>query len=745
MNIVQFLRLVARHLNTMMICGALAAVTVFLLTQNEKKTYKSHTILNTGLVSSYNIESSKGNRIDYAYTNNEMENLIGLAKSREMHIEVALRMLGRALMQKQPSEKEISPESFAEVAKIFPPAERSAFVVENNLDATVELLRQKFNESGENIVKAVLDSKNKFFGLEHLQTLVVRREGNSDMIRVAYSTSDPAICLNTITTLADLFIIRHRAVKEGQTTSVLDFFEQATNESAAALNGKEDALLDFMVGNKIINYYEQTRFIAAKKEDLDEFYYRELMALAAADSSRRNLEAKLESRIQLPEINRNLMARREQLSGVSARLAALEISAATDTVPGREPDSRQVANLKKEAEYLKADIQKSALATFAVERTPEGVETQQVLQRWLDQWIQVEQTLARLGVLRDRKQEFDRIYSRFAPWGSKLKRLEREIDVAERAYLENLHSFNQARLHKYNMVMSTNLRIVDAPFFPAKPESSKRLMMVILAGMVGFIIVLATALAMEFLDQSLHDPERAIEMTGMELAGAFPRIPGKNKSKGKVDYPTLIHRASTLWLQFIKLKLRETGRHEQQPIRIAILSTRSGEGKSFLSSLAVSQLRSAGERVVYLRPQDDQEPVNHPDDRLYPVNFELFERKTEYDLLQVEPFNMEPFNYVVTELPGLLVGNYPADYLLKADIALCVAHANRTWNAADVRSIASINRLLLHPCCLVLNSAQPDNLESALGEVPRSRSILRRWMKKIAQRNFAKTQKQIKI
>jgi uncharacterized protein involved in exopolysaccharide biosynthesis len=685
MTLVQFLRLVARHFKVLFLTGLVAALITFWMTRDTKKEYQSYSIINTGLVSGYNIESSQGGRIDYAFTNNEMENIMGIARSRETLEDLGIQLLAQALLLEKPNQDILSPASFANLQMILPADVRRQVIVPGSLEKTEMNIRSLLDTSDVNPVKSLLESDHPLFGIEHLQTIVIKREGNSDMIRIAYTTTDPGVCRNTIASLTDLFIVKHRSIKEGQSTSVLDFFEKATKESAGELAGKEDMMLNFMVSNKIINYYEQTRFIAAKKEDLDELYYKEMMQVAAADSSRRELEVKLGNRLNLPNINRSLVAQRKELSTASARLAAVEISAATDSIP--QPGAAgAAAALRKQIESVKTGIRQNAEATFAVNRTPEGIETQNLLTRWLDQWLNVEQSLARLDVLHERKIEFDKIYSRFAPWGSKLKRLEREIDVSEHAYLENLHSFNQARLHKHNMLMASNLRVVDTPFFPNKPNASKRAVLVIVAGLAGFILLLGFFIALEFMDNTLHDPERAAETTGLSLATAFPSLPKTWQTEPGLDYPYLVARASEQLLHRIQLDLRNNNLPHKP--KIAILSTRKNEGKSLIIQFLKEQCREKG------------------------LEFEWI------------------------EVPALLNGAYPVETLANADLAILVANAKRSWNIADTRSLAMAGEVLNRPCRLVLNAVRPDDLESALGEVPKRRSAFRRWLKRIATLNL---------
>lgn len=736
MSLIILIRLIIRNRLMLILSALIAGGVTFYMTRNTPKEYESQSLINTGLVSGYNIESSGGGRIDYGYTNNEMENILGIARSRETHEELVARLLAQALMQTTPSVEIIGAPGFKELKKDIPDAVRSQVVDYQSFEITLQNIKNWRDAVEPNLIKEILESKNPLFGVEAVSSITVKREGTSDQIKITYTTIDPAVCRNTIVLLTKIFTEKYRANKEGQTSDVLAFFERATNESAAFLNGKEDNMLDFMVTNKIINYEAQTRFIAAKKEELDEMYFKEMMHLAAADSARRNLEVQLGNRESLPKVNQSMIKQRKNLAAISARLANLEIGSLDDSTSVVDP--KLVNTLQAQAEKLKVELRRNAEATFAVDRTPEGIETKSVLTQWLNQWIDVEQGLARITVFKERNAQFDRIYSKFAPWGSKIKRLEREIDVSERAYLENLHSFNQARLHKFNMMMAGNLRVVDAPHYPEKPKPSKRMMLVILAFLAGFVVPFATLIALEMLDSSLRTPENASEITNLQLFTALPKLPKNWATHPKIKFGLVVERGIEQLLQHLKIDLQLHSRNVVS--RIAVLSTNEGDGKTTVAEHAVRKLRGFGHHVLFIRPQGNNTDggENSEDDKFYTADFTLFDKEDEADLLENEDIAWHRYSYIITEIPALIGGNYPAKLLSQVDVALLVCRANRSWLPADKRAIETVNKFLKRPSRLVLNAVRIDLLEDSIGEIPRNRSRFRRWIKKVANRNLAK-------
>ena len=672
----------------------LAASVVFHLTKDTPKVYESFATINTGLVSGYSLEANSGKKIDFGYANYEMENIMSIAKSRATQEEVAERLLANALMQVKPSIEIIEPAAFNDLKKNIPQNIRNQTVDNLSFEKTLANVQAWNKRLDDNEIKTILGGKNPYFGIEHIQTLVIKREDkNSDAIRMIYSTNDPAICRNTLITLIEVFQAKYRTIKDGQSADVVDFFEKATQEAAGTLNHREDNMLAFMEQNKIINYYEQTRFIAAKKEDLDEMYFKETMQLAAADSARRSLEDQLSKYVNLPIINQSILKQRENLSKVASRLANLEISAFDET--SEEPtEDHDMRLLQKQTENIKKELRKQADATYSTIHTPEGGEIKNILSLWLNHTVEVEQSLARLTVFKGRKVEFDRLYGKFAPWGSSIKRLERSLDVAEKAYLENLHSFNQARLHRYNTLMTANLSVIDAPLYPDKPKPSSRGMLVAVGFLVGFILPLAVLLALYLLDSSLRNLERAAEVIGLEVSAAFPKLPLKWQSHPSIDYIATMRRATNQLLQSINITLHEQGKSKTDPLSIVVVSTRSGEGKTMVMERLSSH----------------------------------FKRN-----------NLD--NVVFTELPPLLSEDYSSDILGEPDIILLVCHADSTWNNADKKAITAVSKMAQKPCHLVLNGVKIDHLESSLGEIPKKRSRMRRWFKQVISMNLTKSSK----
>lgn len=740
MTLVQFFRLIRRHIFLIGSAGVILGSVVFLLYKDPVPTYTSNALVNTGLISGYSISKINSGRVDFAATTVEMENLVALGKSYEMSKELATRLMARYLLVGEPDSAIILPNHFEELMEEIPEDVRKEVVVKNSEERTYQNIIKKREAPKSNLIKDILFSDHDYFGIDQLQTMQIFRKGSSDAISISYTTMDPGICQQTLFLFIELFIEKQKEVKEAQSADVVDFFKRQTDVSAQTLRTKEDGLLAFRVGNNIINYYEQTRFIAAKKEDLDERYNIEFIKIAATDSTLEMLESQLKTRVNLKEIQNQLSDKRTELAKIQGLLTQAELAPVDSLSSYTEED---LTIWRERAEALQVELQDEAQRIVNVARTPEGTELKDLLFQWLNYSIEREQAKSTLEIMEQRKVEFEQIYKQYAPWGSTLKRIEREIDVAERAYLENLHSYNQALLHQNNLMMEGNLRVMDAPFLPSAPGGSKKIVFVVIAAIAGFVMTTGAAVAMEFLDSTLRHLVNASKVIELSAIGAFPKLPKKLERRGRIRYVKVKDRSVNQITQNLKLVTkREINTLGTK--KIITISTREGEGKTYLNFIYADELRTQGYSVLVLYPESERPlklrnagfiNIDHQDNQTYSFDKHFLKLNT-FENVVSEAGVEGAFDFIFLELPGVLTSQVPVGLLGDAHMSLVVVRANRTWNAADKNALISLKKAVIHEPKLILNGVKADFLEFILGDIPKRRSIFRRAAKRIVTLNF---------
>lgn len=730
MTFVEFLRVIYRYWVLILGCGVALAYLIHDSTKDEKPRFTTSTKIHTNVVTGFTIERTQSkSATDIPFTKIEYQNLIALASSYSTMLETSVRLFAKCLMMDEIDSFLIQPKNWEAAIDGIPQGVLDSIKVPGDLGATRQRIRELLDVRNRNEVSNLLLSGHDLFGVDHISGTVVEGIEESDMITMTYTTSDPGICQATLDILTEVFMEKHRALKEEQAESVLTFFKGITEKSSDKLKDAEDALLEFRVDNNIINYYEQTRTISEKKEDLDEMVTAEMMNLISADTAVRELERQLSGRMDLPLLQQRIARKRKELNELTSQIARLEIL--EDTVKGEN-----LVLMKLRAEQIKDEIRHTANEVYEITYTAEGLNASDLLRQWLDNILRYEETEVRLNILKRRKAEFERIYTEFAPLGSIITRIEREINVSEQEFLENLKSYNMAQLANRNMLMSTRLQVIDPPPYPTSPAKSSRKLLIIIGAVAGMLLPTAFFLALELMDSTLKKPDKAEEIIKMELVGAMPKIPKGSHRWGGIRYDEVRRRCLYRILQDIQLEL--LNKEGEGPNVIAWTSTRDNEGKTYLVQMMAEHLRSMGQQVLLAIPEYSMKEVTgvNMDNICYPVNAELAVIEDLSYLFGVVSQYSEhlnnPFDWIFIEVPGVLSEAFPLDKLRETDLVLLVARANKKWNDADEKALQQLRRGAKSKPKLLLNACRADVLEDVIGEIPKKRSRLRRMIKRYA-------------
>lgn len=717
----ELIRLLRKNLLLILAAALLAAAAVFVLTMNARQQYTSRALVSTGVISAFSIESPSANgKVDRDYTLSELENLIAVATAYETMEELSTRLLARYLALDKPQKLWLSPAAFGQIQELPLDGIPEQFRTLSDEQQVMRLAEYYRSREEPNALQEVIYSDEEYFGIEYLQQQIkVYRRGNSDLLEFVYTTTDPAVCQRSLEILIDIFVRRHAELKKSNTSRVVDYFSDAASASAQRLQQAEEALLKFHTENNIINYYEQTRSIAYRKEDLDELYFKEKMVLESSQASLSRIEQQLGNRARLAELNAGLIQKREQLSRVSAQLAKYDLLGGEQA-----PSSAERRHLAGQIETARQEIQAYTQEVYDFDQTPDGIATQNLLDEWLKLVMETEQSQARLGAIEERQSEFEAIYGQYAPWGSQLKRIEREIGLAEDAYLEHLHSYNQAILHRENSLMSSRLKVLDAPYFP-QDDDGQRLLFVLAGFLAGAFLAGGGLIGAAFLDGSLREPRTAALQTGQEVGAAFPFLARPPKgSRKEARQQAALERSSALLAQMVRF---ETLAVPGKPVCVLIASTRQLEGKSFLALQLTRALRQEKKRVLYLYPIHEGDSRHrgmpapaHPDNCPYRAEEDTMEkiRANGLNWAVATGAHLQDYDFLLLEAPALLGGWSPVDILGQFHLALLACRANRSWTGADQQALHSLRKALNCPVKLALNGVQIDVLEDYLGGYP---------------------------
>ncbi len=638
----------------------------------------------------------------------------------------------------------------------------SSFSENSPYEKSVSNLIAYLNSSDTNFLYNLLNSKNPYYGISAISSVVARRVQSSDLVSIKYSSFDPAICMHTLIFMTRVVIDKYRNIKENQSDAVVRYFLNEVKKTADRLQNAEDRLLEFNKKNNIINYQEQSRAVAIVKEDLNRNFTEVKLKFEAAAAVLKRLEQKMGMQQAIQLKTSKILELRNQLAEVQTRITL------TESFEDPDPKNRaKLQELKSEADKTKKLLTQEVEQLYNNNVALDGVPIDDVFTAWLDNVIKYEEARAGVKVMTNFERDYYEYYKTFAPLGATQKRLEREINVVEQEYLSLLHSLNLSKLKQQDVELSSDIKALDPPFFPLKPIPGKAGLMVIVAAVMGFVMVAFLILALEFLNNNIRTTERLEEFSRLKQAGVLPRIM-LEYSNFNIDF--IITKLSDQITQETRLASRHNTGGIIKPKVIVIASTMEKEGKTIVGTLLANKLRAYDEKVAFLMPETtnrnnifkdgyfqkngklfklgekifyflrgtltgnlDITPINeHEDDFYYEHNARFVEASAAEHLKIVDkhPF-FGAFNYIIIEIPALVYNPYPSELVRSSDITLWVVRANRVWKNADNLCLTTYIKSVSQKPISVLNGVEIEFVENNLGELPKKRSLLRAQIKKI--------------
>lgn len=789
MNIIEFIRLVIKHLRLLIIAPLLLAILVILLTINRSFKYSSQTVLYTGLASGSSIEMEK--TFNYFATNTAFDNLINIINSRETQEEVAIRLLTQHLMLPKSNPRYISKKLYDEFklkipSNIYNYIEKGEINDASKIDSieiyykknplfpreinpllyekTVQNLTNLMKSSNDNFIYEILNYEDEHYSLKELSKILAVRINSSDLVKLSYTTNDPGICQQTLAIYNEVCIKNYKNIKENRSDAVVKYFEEQLVQANEKLKQAEDKLLEFNKSYNIINYYEQSKAVAVVKEDMEVDYNNKKAKLAGTIAATKKIEEKLEIQRKIQQLSSEVLEKKRRLGDLNYEIALSE--AMTDGTKN-EFISEKIVALKKQKKQLNEEIIKQVDEIYTFENSIEGIQRNKALPEWMNNVIEAENLKASIGVMDKRNKDFREQYAIYAPAGANIKRIEREISVSEQGYLEILHGLNLAKLKLQDNELSSNLKAIDPPHYPLTPIPGKRKILVLAALFLGVFLILAIILITEFFDNTLKNSKKASKILGVKSFGMMPKI---LYNPGNINFQFVQNRLIEIITQNITQFLHTHPTDSQQKI-ITVFSTQKMEGKTVLAGNILKVLKNEGKKVLFLTYSDTQEPLHqskklpiiskifgYPDPRVdlespflapissylspsefktYTLNEQFYKAINYNDILKQNNIQLD-FNpdYVIIELPAMIYSNYPTSIISNADLNILVCRSNRTWVEADKTILGNLLQLSTSKIGFILNGVQINEVEAVLGDLPKKRSSFRKKLKQVFKFQF---------
>ena len=699
------------------IIGTLIITTfVYYRAGNAHKTYNVDTTLYTGVISGYGVEDN-AIAANWAMAQNAIDNLINIIRSESTLKRVSMRLFSRILVQGDPEKDQngITSSSYNYVynhMKGSPDGKTVISLIDKTSEENTLKNFQKYEKPDRNnYIYGLFYYQHPYFSYTALQNIHVDKIGNSDLLRIHYSAGDPGVAYNTITLLMEEFVVEYRLLRYGETNKVISYFKSQLDSIGSELSKHEDDLTQYNVDNRIINYYDETKEVAAINK---EFELRDQNVRFAYNSSKAmlaELERQMDSNAKLAIQNTDLIDKLRQASTLTGRITEMETISSSDS-----NTDQQLQNYKKQLAQTRQELQKISNRYVGGKYSKEGISKTNIVEQWLDQTLRFEQAKAELEIVEKNRKEMDAKYRFFAPVGTTIKRKERLINFSEQNYLANLKSYNDALLRKKNLEMtSSTFKVLSPATYPISHESTNRKKTVMMACVASFIFLVALFLLIELTDRTLRDTIRTRKLTGCPILGSFPYLTKSNPIYIQQDKIATQYLTNSI-LNFL------SDRKEGQPFILNILSIEAGMGKTYLIERLQKLLESKGIKVCTLTDKINFDSASS--------TYTLAQNISDLHILQDE-------DVVIVEYQSLDRISVPTLLLQSASMNLLVVSALKGWKNSDRAILRKLKLQLGKSPYLYLNKAPRYEVENYTGMLP-PYTFIRRLLYRLSQ--FALTE-----
>jgi len=670
------------------------------VTKNLPRTYEVKATVYTGIVSGYTIEGESGIS-DYIGVSNAMDNLINIIQAENTLKRVSYRLYARNMVHGDLNNDNqyITASSFREIYGR----------TKNNRDgnALLALIDSTSEENTfQNILKYEKQNKDNFiYGLFYwnhphycynsLKNIRVNRKNNSDLLEVSYTSNDPGIAYNTLDILMKEFVNEYRDIRYGETDKVIAYFKGELDRIGSELRIAEDSLTNYNIEKRVINYYDETKEIAAINKEFEIREQNATLELNSAKTLKNQLEARMGNNLKQIKNNIDFINKLNKVSSLTGVISEIQ---SFDS--GEASKINNLNSLKKQLDYTTKELSDISNQYVENKYSKEGISKSAIVSQWLDQVLLYEKAKSDLQVIQKNRRELNDKYEFFAPVGSTIKRKERNINFTEQNYLSVLKSYNDALMRKKNLEMtSATLKVLNPPAFPIQAQQTKRKIMVIAAFFGSIFLILGFFILLELVDRTLHDKVRTELFTELPVIGAFP---GKSLIKFR-NYDKAVQTIATKYLSRAILPYL-INKKEKLPFIINFLSTEEGDGKSYLIEELIKYWGEAGLNVKSLKWNED---------------FNIF--SSEYMIANsiTDLFKANNEDILLVEHPELKSNNISTDLLNEANLNIIIVRATRGWKESDSILIGKLsNQLLDKKLVIYLNKAERYVVEGYTGMLP---------------------------
>jgi capsular exopolysaccharide synthesis family protein len=510
-----------------------------------------------------------------------------------------------------------------EIGQLTPAAEQS-----NPLTTEIEVIRStEIVEKTINKLHLKDENGKKLRTKDFLKKLTVASVRGADILTISYKSKDPKQAAVVVRYLMDVYLENNLKVNRLEAVSVRQFIEKKLPSAEKLMRLTAAELSNFKEKNKVVNLEEEAKSAVTIMANLERQIDEAKSDLAKTTAKSQAFQKELQMNPQQALVASNLSqstAVQEALKEYQQveRQLTLEKNRYQETSP-------IIIRLETKKAALKAllDNQVQQIAGGQQQQYDRNLQIGEVKPKLIEEFVKVDverQGLAdRVSILENALASYKQRVQSLPEMEKQQRLLSRKLQEAESAYTELQNKLQEIRIAENQRV--GNARIIQQASVPQEPIASRKSLMLVSGAMLGTLLGIATALALESQDKSVKTIDEARDLFGLTLLGVIPahqseknswnlfqRSPANRDSEPsgrQIVVKDTPHTSISAAYRMLQANLRFLCSDKELKV-IVVSSSLPQEGKSTVAANLAATVAQLGRKVL-LVDADMHRPVQH--------------------------------------------------------------------------------------------------------------------------------------
>jgi uncharacterized protein involved in exopolysaccharide biosynthesis/Mrp family chromosome partitioning ATPase len=700
-EIKKFIDLLLRYKFALITIPLITVMVTFYIVRNLPDVYPAQAQLATGIVDeTQQMALSEASSLQESRINQKFVNMVQVMQSKSMLDLVSYKLIIHDLTTKpfrEPSEllKTLNLEAKKHALSVFKEKYRKKEGL-NLRNDDEEGLSRVLGSMGYDEISLKWD-------------MLVYRAGTTDFIFIDFQSENSELSAFVVNTLSNEFKDYYTVlVKENQRSSV-SFLKNLLKIKSDTLQARISGLREYKIQNRILNLTEQSSQIYSQTAD-----YEQRMLQAEKDIvSLKGTIASIDKMFD-PKDRRYLESTytniNQKIIGTKAEMNALQ-----DKYIKNDFDEKYKISIDSLQQVMSAQIN-----TMSDKYIDNPLNSKTILvQKKLDLQIELDRTVYGLNSLKKQLNVMSDKFEMLVPHEAVIQSFERDIQTGSEEYQDLLAQYNKVTMEAEFPVKLRQAQVA----MPGRPLPSKKMLLVIISGILSGVFCVIILFVMFFLDNRIRVPSDLVLIAKAPVLG-YLNLVGKStldlKGIWKNLHGTAEMREFKKQLRSTRFEVnRELAKTSERGQILSITSISEGEGKTLISACIAYTYVMVNKKVLLIDGNFDSPSITKNsntklfiEDYLHTGNLEginfntgimvmgnrggdksLLEVSNEENILQRLEILRSHFDIILVETPPLDALNKAKEWILYTDKTVSVFEADQTIDEMKKQHINYLTNL----------------------------------------------------